>query len=213
MAKEPKIAVIGEGNVGSAIRKGAESAGYEVRATGSDPKKVKELGTWGDIIVLAVPYGERFDALDEVGDVDGKVLVDVTNALGDEGFVGSIEKSGAEEIQEKAEGARVVKAFNTVFAQNMATGKVDGERITLLAAGDHEDAKQTVLGLGAAIGFHAVDAGPLENARWLETMGYLLIRLGYGLEYGADMGFKLVGAPAAKAAAEPVEESQTAAGA
>lgn len=190
-----KIAIIGKGNVGSAIQSGAAKAGYEVRTTGSDPGEVRAAGSWGDIIVLAVPAPARADAIEKLGDVEGKTIVDPTNLLNaDWSYAGDLNKSGAEQVQEWARGARVVKAFNTVFAQNMASGKVDGEPLSLLVAGDHDDAKKQVLELGKALGFESVDAGPLANARYLEALGFLNIQLGYGAtKYGANIGFKVIG--------------------
>jgi 8-hydroxy-5-deazaflavin:NADPH oxidoreductase len=190
-----KIAIIGNGNVGSAIQKGAEKAGYEVRTTGADANEVRAAGSWADIIVLAIPAPARADAVKNLGNVEGKVLVDPTNLLNaDWSYAGEVSKSGAEQVQEWAKGARVVKAFNTVFAQNMTTGKVNGESLSLLAAGDHDEAKKQVLELGNAIGFQSVDVGPLSNARYLEALGFLNIQLGYGpTKYGTDIGFKLVG--------------------
>ena len=84
----------------------------------------------------------------------------------------------------------MVKAFNTVFAQHMDSGRLDGERLTAFAAGDDAAAKAAVLEL--EIGFDAVDAGPLRNARLLEPLGYLNIQLGYGLKMGTDTGFRLM---------------------
>lgn len=196
MAK-PRIAIIGSGNVGSAIRRGAQGAGYDTRATGSKAEDVHAAGAWGDMIVLAVPGGARQDAISNLGDLKGKVVVDPTNLLNaDWSFAGSLDQSGAEQVQEWAPGARVVKAFNTVFAQHMATGKVKGEALSLLVAGDDANAKREVLDLGNAIGFEALDAGPLRNARYLEALGFLNIQLGYGAtKYGADIGFKVVNAP------------------
>ena len=190
-----KIAIIGKGNVGSAIQKGAERAGYEVRTTGSDAKEVGAAGSWGDVIVLAVPAPARADALKNLGNLEGKTVVDVTNLLNaDWSYAGDLKKSGAEQVQETAKGARVVKAFNTVFAQHMSTGKVNGESLSLLVAGDHDEAKNKVIELGNAIGFQAVDVGPLSNARYLEALGFLNIQLGYGpTKYGTNIGFKLVG--------------------
>ena len=100
--------------------------------------------------------------------------------------------SGAEELQRKAPKSKVVKAFNTVFAQNMSTGKVKGEALTLFVAGDDKAAKDLVLSAGRNIGFDPVDAGPLANARWIETLGYFNIQLGYMLKMGTEIGFKLV---------------------
>jgi predicted dinucleotide-binding enzyme len=86
----------------------------------------------------------------------------------------------------------VIKAFNTVFAEHMDSGRVKNETITLFAAGDDAEAKAAVLQLGREIGFDAVDAGPLKNARWLETLGYFHIQLGYTLKMGTQVEFKLI---------------------
>ena len=191
---KPKIGIIGSGNVGSALRRGLEGAGYEVKSAGRDPKEVLATAVWGELLILAVPFGAIDDALRVMGDtVNGKVLLDVTNALTpDFQLALGCTTSGAEELQRKAPKAKVVKAFNTVFAQNMSTGKVKGEKLTLFVAGDDRTAKDLVLSAGRNIGFDPVDAGPLKNARWIETLGYFNIQLGYTLKMGTDIGFKLV---------------------
>lgn len=189
---KPKIAIIGKGNVGSALKRGLELAGYDVRAAGKEPT-VRDVASWGDIIILAVPFTAMDDVLREIGDVSGKALLDVTNVLtSDYRLAFGFTTSGAEELQKKAPRANVVKAFNTIFAENMSTGQVKGEKLTLLAAGDDQAAKEQVLAMGRDIGFDAVDAGPLQNARWLETLGYLNIQLGYMLKMGTGIGFRLV---------------------
>lgn len=192
---KPRIGILGKGNVGSALATGLERVGYQVKAVGKDPAAAREVARWGEVVVFAVPFGEVENALKSVGDaVDGKVLLDVTNALTpDYQLAVGCTSSGAEELQKKAPTAKVVKAFNTVFAQNMATGQVKGTRLTLFAASDDSPAKETVLSMGRELGFEALDAGPLANARWLETLGYFNIQLGYTLKLGTDIGFKLVG--------------------
>ncbi len=190
-----KIAIIGKGSVGSALEKGLKGAGHEVRSVGNEPAKVRETANWGEVVILAVPYGAIDAAVKEMGDgVNGKPLIDVSNALTpDFKLAIGIDTSGGEMLQEKAPKAKVVKAFNTVFAQHMATGRVKGQRLTLFVAGDYADAKNRVLELGRDLGFDPVDAGPLANARWLETLGYLNIQLGFGpAKMGTDIGFKLV---------------------
>ena len=189
-----KIAIIGDGNVGSALNRGLERAGYEVQSVGNEPSRVREIASWGEHIILAIPFAAVDDVLRNLGDaVNGKTLIDATNALTPDfqlaiGFT----TSGAEELQKKAPSAKVVKAFNTVFAEHMATGEVNGAKLTLFAAGDDQPAKELALAMGRDIGFDAVDAGPLQNARWLETLGYLNIQLGYMLKMGTKIGFKLV---------------------
>ena len=189
-----KIAVIGDGNVGSALAKGLTRAGHEVRTTGKDPKKVRDDAAWGEIVILAVPWSALDDVVKELGDAaKGKILVDVTNALnGQMQLAIGFTTSGAEELAKKAPSSHVVKAFNTVFAQNMSTGTVKGEKIGAFVAGDDSTAREKVLGIARDIGFDAVDAGRLVNSRWLETLGYLNIQLGYGLKMGPGIGFRLV---------------------
>lgn len=188
-----RIAIIGDGNVGTALTQGLTRAGYEVQAVGKEPGRVKELAGWGEVVVLAVPFAERENAVREMGDgLGGKTLVDVTNALVDGKFAASPEQSGAEHLQQMARGAKVVKAFNTVFAQNMSTGKVHGEPITAFVAGDDEGAKRRVLEMAQGIGFDPVDAGALQNARWIEGMGMLNIKLGYEVGLGPGIGLRLV---------------------
>ena len=80
-----KIAIIGKGNVGTALAKGLGRAGHEVKHGHRDPKEtVAEAAKWGEVIILAVPYESVVDAARNVGSAaDGKVLPDVTNAIGD----------------------------------------------------------------------------------------------------------------------------------
>ncbi|MCM2348656.1 MAG: NADPH-dependent F420 reductase [Bacteriovoracaceae bacterium] len=184
-----KIGIIGSGNVGSALQKGISKAGYEVRI--SNEENVAEVAGGADIVILAVPFTAVDDVIKKLGNtVKGKILIDATNALTpDFQLAVGFTTSGAEELQKKAPQAKVVKAFNTVFAQNMESGKLNGKTLTAFAAGDDESAKKQVLELEKAIGFDAVDAGPLANSRQLEALGYFNIQLGYFLKNGTETGF------------------------
>jgi len=187
-----RIGIIGDGNVGKALKEGLTKAGHEVRAVGHDPDKVRETAQWAESIVLAVPFGERENAFEEMGEAcHGKTVVDVTNAVGEDGYVGDVGRSGAEELQQNHD-CHVVKAFNTVFAQKMAQGAAQGEPLSLLVAGDDKTSKKRVLEWGRSLGYDVVDTGPLTNARWLEALGYLNIQLGYTAGNGTDSGFRYV---------------------
>jgi predicted dinucleotide-binding enzyme len=191
---KPKIGIIGHGHVGSALERGLRRAGYDVRAAGNDADTVRQTGTAANVVIIAVPFGAIDDTLRELGAaIDGKIVVDVTNALTpDFQLAVGYSTSGAEELQKKAPNARIAKAFNTVFAANMDTGQVKGERLSAFVAADDDDAKKTVLEMARAIGFDAVDAGPLRNARLLEPLGYFNIQLGMKLGMGSNIGFELV---------------------
>jgi predicted dinucleotide-binding enzyme len=184
-----KIGIIGSGNVGSALQKGFTKAGLE--AVVSNETNVAEVAKNADIIVLAVPFAAIDDVVKKLGEfANGKILIDATNALTPDfqlalGFT----TSGAEELQKKVSKAKVVKAFNTVFAQHMDSGKLNGKTLTAFAASDDEESRNKVLEIQKLIGFEAVDAGPLANARQLESLGYFNVQLGFFLKNGTETGF------------------------
>ena len=124
---------------------------------------------------------------------DGKIVVDVSNALTPSmelalGFT----TSAPEELQKLIPREKVVKAFNTVFAQNMRTGRVHGEPLSAFLAGDDAGSKEKVRTIAEDIGFDSIDTGPLRTARYLEPLGMLNIGLGYGLKMGTDIGIAMI---------------------
>ncbi len=190
-----KIGIIGKGNVGTALATGLSRAGHEIKFGHRDPKEpVYEAAKWGDVIFVAVPFDNVPDAARAIRSAsDGKIVIDVTNALDKNmelaiGFT----TSGAEKLKTYLPNARVVKAFNTVFAQNQSTGRIGDAQLTLFVASDDEKAKQIVMKLGRDIGFDPVDAGPLKAARYLESMGVFMISLGITQKMGTRIGYKLI---------------------
>ena len=192
--KTTKIAILGQGNVGGALARGLARSHSHVQSLGNDRNAQRQAATQAEVVILAVPFAALDDVVRNLGAaLDGKVVVDATNALDAAmNLAVGYSTSGAEELQQKLPRARVVKAFNTVFAQHMDSGKVGSTPLTVLVAGDDAAAKETVATLAKDIGFETVDAGPLKNARLLEPVGYLNIQLGYVLGLGTQIGFKLV---------------------
>ena len=189
-----KIAIIGKGNVGNALNKGL-SGKHETRFGHRDPAEpVAEAAKWGEVIILAVPYENLAEAIKEVKPfADGKVVIDVTNAVND-----NLELSidctsfSSEQTQKKLPKAHVVKAFNTVFAANQSVGKIGKEQLTAFIASDDLEAKQTVASLTRDIGFDPVDCGPLKSARYLDGMAMMLMQLAFLQGKGTKIGYKLV---------------------
>ena len=192
--KTTKIAILGKGNVGGALGRGLARSYSSVQVVGHDQTAQRQAATQAEVVILAVPFPAIDDVVQNLGTaLDGKVVVDATNALTpDYQLAVGYTTSGAEELQKKLPRARVVKAFNTVFAQHMDSGKVGTTPITALVSADDAAAKQTVVTLAQDIGFETVDAGPLKNARLLEPVCFLNIQLGYMLGLGTQIGFKLV---------------------
>ena len=185
-----KIAVIGTGTVGSALARGFSRAGHdvilgsrrpedeEVRAlaaeTGAAAARPEEAAARAEAVVLAVPWAAARAAVEGLGDLGGKILVDATNPLGP-GLALVADPSGGELVARWAGGARVVKAFNSIGAEVMARADRFDPPPVLFLAGDDGDAKETVALLAAELGFDPVDAGPLQRSRHLEHLAVLWI--------------------------------------
>ena len=198
------ITILGYGNVGSGLAKQFVKAGHAVtltgrsldkaqavaEATGAKALPLDQAAKGVEVVVLAVPYGEAAAALASLGDLQGKVIVDVTNPLSADymGLTVGFSTSAAEEIAKAVPGAFVVKAFNTLFAQVMHQGAgFGGAKGTVFFAGDEPKAKDTVKALIDSVGFDAVDAGGLKNARYLEPVAGLNIYFGYGAGLGTQI--------------------------
>lgn len=201
-----KVTVIGAGNMGSAFVKQLVRAGHQASVTARDSAKAaqvaaanpdaKAVATVGaaagaDAVVLATGYADALSALRSVGDLQGKVVIDITNPLTADymGLTLGHSTSAAEEIAKALPGAEVVKGFNTVFASVLAEGAElgKGQKVTVFVASDGARAKQTATELARSIGFDVVDAGGLKNARYLEPLAGLNIYLGYGAGLGTSI--------------------------
>jgi hypothetical protein len=202
------IAILGAGNVGAALGRGWTRRGHRViygvrdpgsaraRAAaegGSEVTTPRAAAEAAEVVVLATPWGAARDAVESLGDLGGRVLVDATNPIGP-GLSPAVgpDTSGAEEIQAVARGARVVKAFNTTGAENMVEPAFGDRRAAMFLCGDDAAACDAVAGLAADLGFEPVRAGPLRNARLLEPLARLWITLATPLGMGRGIAFALL---------------------
>src|SRR5215468_2324047 len=154
-----KITTIGKGNVGGGLADRWENSGHTVTRLGSDGGDA----SGADAVLLAVPGSAVADALGKVTGLEGKVVIDATNAFGsrNEEF-----ESLAHEVKSIA-GGPVAKSFNCNYAA--VYGKIDEQRArpgNLYATED--EAREVVEQLIHDAGFEPVYAGGLENARLLE---------------------------------------------
>ncbi len=199
-----KIAVIGSGNMGSSFVKQLRQAGHAVSVTSQDRASAEALASNhgaivvdankvgnAEIIILATGAADAIPALKAVGNLAGKVVVDITNPLTADymGLTIGHSTSNAEEIAKAIPGVRLVKGFNTVFAQLLGAGGVlpNGGKIMVFVASDDAEAKAAVTTLAQSMGFAVTDAGPLKNARYLEPLAGLNIYFGYGAGRGTGI--------------------------
>lgn len=197
------ISIVGAGNVARGLATRALAADYDVEilvrneeqgrtlaaslggavpATGLGGNvSVADLGpaAAGDIVALAVPWSAVPEIVAAFGGFVGKTVIDATNPLNAEftGLATDADTSGAEEIAKLAPEAKVVKAFNTVFASNVVAGDKNGEPLDLLVAADDVDAKAAVVAFGEKAGFRVIDTGALSQARTMEALAWLHMQL------------------------------------
>jgi 8-hydroxy-5-deazaflavin:NADPH oxidoreductase len=186
--------IVGTGNMAKAIGGILADGGSPVSYVPKNQVGVTVLD--GDVVVLAVPYPAVASVVSAYADqLDGKVVVDITNPLNFETFdslVVAPGSSAAAEIQAKLPNSRVVKAFNTTFAATLVTKKVGSAQTTVLIAGDDSTAKQTLAAAVTAGGVAAIDAGSLLRAHELEAIGFLQLTLGVSEKVGWAGGFAVV---------------------
>ncbi len=188
------IAIIGTGRVASAVGPKWASNGHKitygsrtpgdarvqslVETTGGNAKAVAiaDAAVSSDIIVLAIPYPAAQDVVSSLGSLEGKIVIDPMNsAKFEDGLISPLTESISADIATWAPGARIVKALNTLGAQVMVNPNVVPEPVTVPIAGDDAAAKETVGALIRQLGLEVFDAGPLHNARYIDSMGLLYI--------------------------------------
>ena len=202
-----RVGIIGAGNMGSAFARRLSAAGHDVLITSKEVEEARQvaqslggstravppqqLAEGVEIVIAATPYEHQVDALRGSGRLDGKTVIEISNPLKPDmsGLIVGHTTSAAEEVAKAVPGARVVKAFNTVFAQILGAPPVsaDGARVQVFYASDDTNAKDAVRALIDSMSFEPVDAGPLSNARYLEPLGMLNIYFGYVAKLGTEI--------------------------
>src|SRR5712692_6378695 len=137
-----------------------------------------------DALLLAVHWSRIDDVLKQAGDLAGKVVVTCSlpmDARNTKLIIGNT-SSGAEELARKIPKARVVSAFNTIPSEvlfGVFEARRKNDRPSLVYCGDDERAKDAAAQLIGDVGFGAVDAGPLQIARYTEPFALLVAQLAY----------------------------------
>jgi 8-hydroxy-5-deazaflavin:NADPH oxidoreductase len=183
------IGFIGSGHIGSTLARLAVAAGYHVVVSNSrGPETLADLVTElgpsaraataaetaqaGDFAVVSVPLRAYLDV--PVEPLAGKTVIDTCNYYPErDGHIAELDTAAttsSELVQKHLAASHVVKLFNNIFFQTLSTlprpaGAPD--RTTLPIAGDDADAKAEATTFLDAIGYNALDAGPLaEGWHW-----------------------------------------------
>ena len=197
-----KVAILGYASVGKNLESLFKYAGYTTIIGVRSPEKYEQDNVTdivaaakdADTVVLAIPYRVCSEVLPDLKmALSKKIVIDATNPLNEDysPILFDKEDSAGETLQRILGESMMVKAFNTIFADNMTREKLDrdGRKLTTFIAGDNDPANEKVLQLAEKIGFSPIDTGPLKNSRYLEGMAHLNIQIAFGQGKGADVAF------------------------
>ena len=174
-----KYAIIGSGNIGTALarafaRKNIEVAIANTRGPETLAARTKELGPSvsarsvsdalkAEMIFLAVPFPAHQDVAKLSSDWNGKIIIDVTNALG----VAPAELGGrlsSDIVAQAFVGARLVKAFNHLPAAQLGTNpSVEGQSQVVFVSSNDADASARIAAVATELGFAPVELGKLAG--------------------------------------------------
>ncbi|GAB2895155.1 NADPH-dependent F420 reductase [Neomicrococcus lactis] len=188
------VTIIGAGNMARGIGSRVVAADRSLEILTRDASKAEalaaELGgavsgaaldqkVSGKIVVLALPFDAAQEVVKSLGSaLDGKIVIDISNPVNFETFNSLTVPAGtsaAEELARLAPNATFVKAFNTVFAGNLASGKINGQPLDVFIAADSAEARSAVVSLVNDADMRAIEVGGLHHARELE--GFQLLHM------------------------------------
>lgn len=181
-----KIGFIGAGHIGANAARLFAAAGHEAAISNSrGPETLKDLtaelgenvravtpeeaAEFGDVVFVSIPFGKYKDLPAEA--LKGKLVIDSNNYYPDrDGHYPELDEgttTSSELLADHLKGARIVKAFNTIWFEHLKSqGNTDlapEDRRAIFIGGDDERAKETVAKLIDDIGFAAVDTGTLAE--------------------------------------------------
>jgi predicted dinucleotide-binding enzyme len=182
-----RVGIIGAGMIGGATATRLIAAGHEVMISNSRGLETladleQSLGQsahagttaraarFGDVVLVAIPL-KAIGSL-PADKLEGQIVIDANNYYpGRDGQIPELdagEIGSSELLARRLPGARIVKAFNTIYFERIAhEGRPSGskERRAVPMAGDDPDAKRVVGALIDDMGFDPVDAGSLADGR------------------------------------------------
>lgn len=186
-----RFAIVGSGNIGSAVAGQFARAGLDVgvaasRGAAAIAPLADRLGPHivpievsdalnAEIVLLAVPFDAVKNLVEQLRDWNQRIIVDATNAIDYSDFspadLGG--QASSDLVQQWAANARVVKAFGHTWARVLARepGDGNGGRRVLFVSGNHPDANAEVAGLIEDLGFSAIDLGRNDQGGLLQQFG------------------------------------------
>lgn len=202
-----KIAIIGSGNVGTALATRFSEAGHEIylgvrdisqfkgkdllKLPNTSALKIPEAVGKAKVIILATPAPSAVDVARSLGDTTGKVIIDTMNIVmgkGPSGFGNTTEA-----ILANTQTKDVVKCFNTTGANNLLQPNLGEYKLDLFVAGDSKTGKDIAIQLSLDLGAeNCYDVGGNSMFAAMEQFAFFWINLAMMQGLGREFMFKLV---------------------
>jgi 8-hydroxy-5-deazaflavin:NADPH oxidoreductase len=182
-----KVGIVGAGRIGGGIARQLAGGGHEVLLSFSrDPQSLEMLAAeigpsattgnpakavgFGDVVVISVPWSTWPQALEQMGSLAGKIVIDTTNQFG-AAPLPAAGQTAAQLNVGRLPGARYTKSFNTLTSafQAQAASWPEAEKVVQRLCGDDAEAKQVVAGLITDAGFVPVDLGGTAGCAVMEA--------------------------------------------
>ncbi|MFE4951901.1 NADPH-dependent F420 reductase [Leifsonia sp. NPDC056665] len=204
-----RIGILGTGSMTAALGAGWTRAGHDVVIGSRDPDRARRLserlGAAGgtdyeeaarsDVVVIALHDTEVFPIVASLADaLDGVVVIDLNNPIDPPAYESRYAGTASlgERVAAAAPGARVVKAFNTVYAERLTESSHEPSGpVQVFLASDDRIAKEVVAGLVRQLDAEPVDVGPLRVSRHLEALAGFEVDL-VERGFARVVGFRIV---------------------
>ncbi|MFA0963434.1 NADPH-dependent F420 reductase [Roseivirga sp. BDSF3-8] len=189
-----KVGIIGSGNIGGNLGVHLAQAGHSVYFSSRHPEQLtslveqagsnaqagtpEEAADYGEVVVLSIPYKaieETAGSLKEK--LKGKTVIDTCNPYPERD--GDMAKKIREDetmreteyTVQKLPNSDVVKAFNTIYFENLRDKafRRGEDRLAIPLAGNDPDARNVVAGMISDIGFAPVDLGDMAHSAPMEV--------------------------------------------
>ena len=219
-----KIGILGTGKMGQAFGRRLAEKGHEVFIGSRDPQKGKAIAAsigpngkggsnrqaaeFGEILFIAWPRSAVRELIRTLGPLKDKILIDCTNPIHEpEMTAASMDRSPTltEEVARSDFQGKIVKAFNTISSRVMKNPDFGSQKVTVFCCGDDQAAKAIVMDLAEEIGFEPVDAGPLNMARYIESLAHFMVHLDVFSGKGTEVALQLLRRRAVKTPQETRE--------
>jgi 8-hydroxy-5-deazaflavin:NADPH oxidoreductase len=201
------IAIIGTGNVGSALAKGWAKAGHEIYLGVRDMNNFKgkallsyssnikassiaDAVRQSEVILIAATPQAVIEIAKSLGDVSNKTIIDAMNSvrMKPQGF-----NNTTEALTALTACPGIVKCFNTTGAENMLNPVYNNQGIDMFMSGDSIPAKEIAKQLAQDLGFeNCYDFGGSDKFNLQEQLALSWINLAMMQGLGRDIAFKIV---------------------